>query len=91
MRRIASRLNSTTGYISHYYADGGEFLEAALLSAMDELTTRPTSPPTHLAEWADMAVGIVAHDGKVLHFLRVLTAFQAASLNTPDLSALLRA
>ena len=91
MRRIAQHLGSTTGYISHYYADKEELLEAALLSALDELTVRSTPPPTNLDEWVDTAVAILPHDGEVLRFWRVLTAFQAASMNSPRLSAVLSA
>lgn len=90
MRRIATHLGSTTGYISHYYAGKEELLEAALLSALDELTVRSTPPPKNLDEWVDTAVAILPHDGEVLRFWRVLTAFQAASLSSPRLSAVLR-
>lgn len=90
MRRIAKHLGSTTGYISHYYVDKEELLEAALLAALDELTTRPSRQPETLDEWIDTAVGTLPHDGQVLRFWRVLTAFQAASLSSPRLAAVLR-
>ena len=38
MRRIAKHLGATTGYISHYYADKEDLLEAALRAALSELT-----------------------------------------------------
>lgn len=91
MRRIATHLGSTTGYISHYYADKEELLEAALLSALDELTAKSTPPPANLEEWVATAVEILPHEGEVLRFWRVLTAFQAASIGSPRLSEVLRA
>lgn len=88
LRRIAKHLGSTTGYISHYYLDKEDLLEAALLAALDELH-RPTHKPETLDEWLELAVESLPRDGEVLRFWRVLTAFQAASLNSPRLAAVL--
>lgn len=90
MRRIANRLGSTTGYISHYYADKEELLEAALLAALDEVTGAVSAPPETLAEWFDTVVETLPHDERSHRFWRVLAAFQAASLSSPHLSVVLR-
>lgn len=88
LRRIARHLGSTTGYISHYYVDKDDLLEAALLAALDELHRPPRRPET-LDEWLDIAVETLPRDGEVLRFWRVLIAFQAASLHSPRLSDVL--
>jgi len=88
LRRIARHLGSTTGYISHYYVDKDDLLEAALLAALDELHRPPRRPET-LDEWLEIAVETLPRDGEVLRFWRVLIAFQAASLHSPRLSAAL--
>ncbi|MDV8001400.1 TetR/AcrR family transcriptional regulator [Rhodococcus sp. IEGM 1408] len=90
MRRIATSLGSTTGYISHYYADKEDLLEAALRAALDEITTRSQPQSTNLEEWIDRAVGTLPHGDESQRFWRVLTAFQAASLNSPRLAEVLR-
>lgn len=90
MRRIAKSLGSTTGYISHYYVDKEDLLEAALRAALDEITTRVQPQSTNLEEWIDRAVGTLPHGGGSQRFWRVLTAFQAASLNSPRLAEVLR-
>lgn len=88
LRRIAKQLGTTTGYISHYYLDKEDLLEAALLAALDELH-RPTSRPETLDEWLELGVEMLPRDGEVLRFWRVLTAFQAASLTSPRLATVL--
>jgi len=88
LRRIAKQLGTTTGYISHYYLDKEDLLEAALLAALDELH-RPSSRPETLDEWLELGVEMLPRDGEALRFWRVLTAFQAASLNSPRLAAVL--
>lgn len=90
LRRIAKSLGSTTGYISHYYVDKEDLLEAALRAALDEITTRVEPQSTTLEEWIDRAVGTLPQGGESLRFWRVLTAFQAASLNSPRLAEVLR-
>lgn len=90
LRRIAKYLGSTTGYISHYYVDKEDLLEAALRAALDEITTRSGERSRNLEEWIDRAVGILPHSGETQRFWRVLTAFQAASLNSERLSGVLR-
>lgn len=90
LRRIAKHLGSTTGYISHYYVDKEDLLEAALLAALDELTMASSRATATLEEWFDTAVEGLPHDGESQRFWRVLTAFQAASLNSVRLSEVLR-
>ena len=90
LRRIAKHLGSTTGYISHYYVDKNDLLEAALRSALTELTTHLGVPSKDLAEWVDTASSIMPGNGEHERFWRVLTAFQAASLNSTRLSGVLR-
>lgn len=90
MRRIARHLGSTTGYISHYYADKEDLLEAALRSALDTLTTRLGEPSASLEEWLDTASAILPGTEESQRFWRVLMAFQAASLNSTRLSEVLR-
>lgn len=90
MRRIAKSLGSTTGYISHYYVDKEDLLEAALRAALDEITTRSQPQSTHLEEWIERAVSTLPHGDQSERFWRVLTAFQAASLNSPRLAEVLR-
>ena len=88
MRRIATHLGSTTGYISHYYADKEELLEAALLSALDELTVRSTPPPTNLDEWVDTAVAILPHDGESIGALQIRCPMLFDGyLNNPEATA----
>lgn len=90
LRRIAKSLGSTTGYISHYYVDKEDLLEAALSAALDEITSRVEPQSTTLEEWIDRAVGTLPRDGESQRFWRVLTAFQSASLNSPRLAEVLR-
>lgn len=89
LRRVASQLGVTTGYITHYYLDKEDLLEAALLAALDELTPPESGWSTNLDEWIDSAVGILPGNGGSERFWRVLTAFQAASLNSERLSGVL--
>ena len=90
MRRIARSLGSTTGYISHYYVDKEDLLEAALRTALDEITGSSRPRSTNLDEWMDRAVDTLPRGGQSQRFWRVLTAFQAASLNSPRLAEVLR-
>lgn len=90
LRRIAKHLGSTTGYISHYYVDKEDLLEAALLAALDELTAQLSQQPETLDEWLDIVVTTLPTTGESPRFWRVLTAFQAASLNSARLSTVLR-
>lgn len=90
LRRIAKHLGSTTGFISHYYVDKEDLLEAALLTALDELTVASAGVPATLEEWLDTAIDGLPNDGESQRFWRVLTAFQAASLNSVRLSEMLR-
>lgn len=89
LRRIAKHLGSTTGYISHYYVDKEDLLEAALLTALQDLTTQLGEPSASLEQWIDAAVSILPATGQSPRFWRVLTAFQAASLNSTRLSDVL--
>jgi len=89
MRRIAGQLGVTTGFITHYYVDKEDLLEAALLSALDELTLPESRWSTNLDEWMDSAVRILPSNGGSQRFWRVLTVFQAASLNSERLAAVL--
>lgn len=90
LRRIASHLGSTTGYITHYYADKDALLEAALVTALDELTPRDVGWSANLEEWIDAAIGSLPHNGEPQQFWRVLIAFQAASLTSARLAGVLR-
>lgn len=90
MRRIATHLGATTGYISHYYADKEDLLEAALRAALTELTAGSEPLSTNLEEWIDNAVRTLPHNVDSQRFWRILTAFQAASLNNPRLAEILR-
>lgn len=89
LRRVASQLGVTTGYVTHYYLDKEDLLEAALLAALDELTPPEQGWSTNLQEWIDSAVAILPSNGGSQRFWRVLTAFQAASLNSERLSGVL--
>ena len=90
MRRIAKHLGATTGYISHYYADKEDLLEAALREALSELTSGVAPLSTNLEEWIDNAVRTLPHNVDTQRFWRILTAFQSASLNNPRLAEVLR-
>ena len=90
MRRIAKHLGATTGYISHYYADKEDLLEAALRAALTDLTAGSEPLSTNLEEWIDNAVRTLPHNVDSQRFWRILTAFQAASLNNPRLAEILR-
>lgn len=90
MRRIAKHLGATTGYISHYYADKEDLLEAALRAALTELTAGATPLSRNLEEWIDNAVRTLPHNVDSQRFWRILTAFQAASLNNARLAEILR-
>lgn len=90
MRRIAKHLGATTGYISHYYADKEDLLEAALRTALTDLTAGSEPLSTNLEEWIDNAVRTLPHNVDSQRFWRILTAFQAASLNNPRLAEILR-
>ncbi|MFB9259399.1 TetR/AcrR family transcriptional regulator [Dietzia aerolata] len=89
MRRIAKHLGATTGYISHYYADKEDLLEAALRTALTDLTAGSEPLSTNLEEWIDNAVRTLPHNVDSQRFWRILTAFQAASLNNPRLAEIL--
>lgn len=89
LRRIARHLGSTTGYITHYYVDKDALLEAALVTALDELTPRDVSWSANLEEWIEAAIGSLPHHGESQQFWRVLTAFQAASLTSARLAEVL--
>ena len=90
MRRIAKHLGATTGYISHYYADKEDLLEAALREALTELTSGSAPLSTNLEEWIDNAVRTLPHNVDTQRFWRILTAFQSAGLNNPRLAEVLR-
>ena len=90
MRKIAQHLGSTTGYISHYYVDKEDLLEAALLAALDDLTTQLGTPSASLEDWIANAAESLPRTAEAQRFWRVLTAFQAASMNSERLSAVLR-
>ena len=90
MRRVATHLGATTGYISHYYADKNDLLEAALREALSELTDLAEPRSTNLAEWIDNAVRTLPHNVASQRFWRILTAFQSASLHSPRLADILR-
>lgn len=90
LRRIAKQLGATTGYISHYYADKEELLEAALREALTDLTAGPAPRSTNLEEWIDNAVRTLPHNVESRRFWRILTAFQSASLNNVRLAGVLR-
>src|SRR5699024_3113584 len=90
MRRIAKHLGATTGYISHYYADKEDLLEAALREALTELTSGAAPLSTNLEEWIDNAVRTLPHNVDTQRFWRILTAFQSAGLNNPRLAEVLR-
>ncbi|MEB8326083.1 TetR/AcrR family transcriptional regulator [Dietzia kunjamensis] len=89
LRRIAGQLGVTTGYITHYYVDKDDLLEAALLSALGELTTKEGGWSRNLDEWVDAAVEILPNAGGSQRFWRVLTVFQAASLTSARLADVL--
>lgn len=90
MRRIAKHLGATTGYISHYYADKEDLLEAALRAALSELTAGSAPRSTTLEEWIDNAVLTLPHNVDTQRFWRILTAFRSASLNNARLAQILR-
>lgn len=90
MRRIAKHLGATTGYISHYYADKEDLLEAALREALTDLTAGSAPLSTNLEEWVDNAARTLPHNVETQRFWRILTAFQSASLNNPRLAEILR-
>lgn len=90
LRRIAKHLGSTTGFISHYYDDKDDLLEAALLAALDELTMASPGATATLDEWLEIAVEGLPRNGNSQRFWRVLTAFQAASLGSVRLSEVLQ-
>ncbi|WP_314035629.1 TetR/AcrR family transcriptional regulator [Dietzia sp. CH92] len=89
MRRVASRLGVTTGYITHYYSGKNDLLEAALLTALAELAPPGGGWSTNLEEWTEAAVSILPNTGGSPRFWRVLTVFQAASLSSAPLSEVL--
>lgn len=92
LRRVAQRLDCTTGFISHYYASKEELLEAALESAVRALIrAASTAPaPRNLEEWVDRVVTSLPEDEHSRRFWRVLVAFQAASLASDRLADVLR-
>lgn len=92
LRRVAQRLECTTGFISHYYASKDDLLEAALDAAVGELVrAASTGPaPRSLEDWADRVVATFPHDERTQRFWRVLVAFQAASLASTRLSQVLQ-
>lgn len=90
MRRVAKQLGATTGYISHYYADKEDLLDGALRAALAELTSSAAPQSTTLEQWIHNAVITLPHSGETQRFWRILTAFQAASLNNPLLAEILQ-
>lgn len=90
LRRIATHLGSTTGYITHYYADKDALLEAALVTALDRLTPRDVVWSANLEEWIEAAIESLPLHEDSQQFWRVLTAFQAASLASAPLAEVLR-
>ncbi len=92
MRRVASRLGTTTGYISHYFAGKDELLQAALSTALDDVTRVVTSAGSSsgIDEWLDLVEQALPHDEASDRFWRVLVAFEAASLVSDELSRVLQ-
>lgn len=92
LRRVAQRLDCTTGYISHYYSSKDDLLEAALAEAVAALVraTDRGSVPSTVEAWADQVVAALPWDEESRRFWRVLIAFQAASLASDRLSQVLR-
>ncbi|WP_158726860.1 TetR/AcrR family transcriptional regulator [Tomitella fengzijianii] len=92
MRRVAARLGTTTGFISHYFADKDELLQAALSAALDDVTRRvtETGASSGLEEWLGLVEQALPHDEASERFWRVLVAFEAASLVSDKLSRVLQ-
>lgn len=90
MRRIASHLGSTTGYISHYFADKEDLLEGALRSALEDVTTETGPLSRNLDEWIENSVASLPSTERTRRFWLVLTAFQGVSLHSPRLAEVLR-
>lgn len=90
MRRIASHLGSTTGYISHYFADKEDLLEGALRAALEDVTTETGPLSRNLDEWIENSVASLPSTERTRRFWLVLTAFQGASLHSPRLAEVLR-
>ncbi|WP_305093572.1 TetR/AcrR family transcriptional regulator [Prescottella sp. R16] len=92
LRKVAARLGTTTGYISHYFAGKEELLEAALTAALEEVSgkvARRTASAT-LDEWLEMIEQALPHDAESQRFWRVLVAFHAFSLNSSRLQTVLQ-
>ncbi len=91
MRRVATRLGTTTGYISHYFSGKEELLEAALTSALDTVVQTVTggAAAAGLDGWLTFIEQALPHDPATERFWRVLVAFEAASLASPRLTEVL--
>lgn len=92
LRKVAARLGTTTGYISHYFAGKEDLLEAALTAALDEVSGKftPHAASATLAQWLDMIDQALPHDAESERFWRVLIAFHALSLNSSRLQGVLQ-
>jgi len=92
LRRVAARLGTTTGYISHYFAGKEDLLEAALTTALDEVSEQVTRAPepASLDDWLAMIEKALPNDAASQRFWRVLVAFQAVSLTSSRLQSVLR-
>lgn len=91
MRRVASRLGTTTGFISHYFSGKDELLQAALTSALDEVIRAVTAGGTAagLDQWLTLVEQALPRDAASERFWRVFVAFEAASLSSPRLAEVL--
>lgn len=92
LRRVAQRLDCTTGYISHYYSSKDDLLEAALHEAVTALerSAQASFVPRTVDQWVDQVVTTLPTDDESRRFWRVLVAFQAGSLASERLTQVLR-
>lgn len=92
LRRVAARLGTTTGYISHYFAGKDDLLEAALTTALDEVSEQVGRAPKAATfdEWLVVIENTLPNDAESKRFWRVLVAFQAVSLTSARLQDVLR-
>lgn len=90
MRRIASYLGSTTGYLSHYFVDKEDLLEAALRAALEDVTIETGPLSGNLDEWIENSVASLPSTDRTRRFWLILTAFQGVSLHSPRLAEVLR-
>lgn len=92
LRRVAARLGTTTGFISHYFAGKEDLLEAALTTALDEVSDRVAgaSEPASLDDWLAVIEQTLPNDAASQRFWRVLVAFQAVSLTSSRLQTVLQ-